>query len=85
MDALELIRDIVDRLERKIDGVKDDVQSLSLKFNDIENAFSQHVKDEATLTKKAGAIIVAAIAIIGVLGFGSIIMYAPEFIKLMNH
>lgn len=84
-ETLAFIRDIVDRLETKIDGVVSDVQDLSLKFNDMEHSFAQHVKDEATLTKKAGAIIVATIAIIGVLGFGSVIMWAPEFIKLFNH
>lgn len=85
MDALELIRDAMNRFDENMQNIREDVQSLAVKFISLENALHQHVKDEESLTKKAATIVIAAIAIVGTIGFGSLIMYAPDILKLLNH
>lgn len=90
MDTLDLVRDWMDRFERKIDGIVDDVGEIKIEVNDVKNdvtnlrkELKDHMKEEMGITKKVGGIVVAAIAIVGAIGFGSVIVFAPKVIAAL--
>jgi hypothetical protein len=83
------LRDMMDRLFNKIDSLdeKQDQQTERLvrlegRMDTFEVKLSDHMVNESKLTKKAATIIVSVIAVVGAVGFGSIIVFAPDVIQI---